>query len=817
VTFLQAWLLLPIALAAVAHGLGLLVERLAGLRLPGPLVPPLGLAALIVVATTCVSWGPTVVLATPLVVVLAVVGLVVGDRRLPRLRSWPVLGAALAFACFAAPVVLTGHPTFAGYLKLDDTATWLGIADVAMHTGRDLSDLPTSTFQLNQQAYVGTGYPLGSFVGLGVAARLGGVDVAWAFHPFLTVCGATIALTAYALMDGVVPSRRVRAVAAAVAAQPALLYGYTLWGGIKEMVIALLVVLLVAVAAATWARRPGTLRDVVPVAVVAGALTAVIGPSSIVWIAPVLGVLVARWLWEARATGAALGHQAARTGVLAGAVLLCSVPMLSVLRRQIDVQRGFSSASEANADALGNLTGPLKLTQLAGPWPVGDFRDVPSTLHLVLLLVVVGLAAVAGLVLAVRARRVGVGLYLLVALLAVAVAHLTHQTTWVLGKTLTTSSPAILLCAVVGAGALWSRRRAVGVVLLAVVAGGVLWSNALAYAENPVAPYDRLAELAHVGELTDGEGPLFDNEYEPYATRHLLRDAAPIQPAEYRPATLPLLDGYFLVKPAFADIDAFPGSTLAPYRSIVVPRSPTSSRPPGDYREVWSGRWYRLFEKDDRDRRTVLRHVPFGDSVSLPYCGNAQNGPSQPRCPQQPIAVPPCATLRALGREAAAQNATLRAFSRPAPIPVHADESLWPGAWAHDPGARTLTPTAPGTARFQIRVAVAATYELWLQGSFQRGFEVTVDGRDVGRVRDELGFYVSAPLTRVRLTPGVHAFAVTAPGTSLAPASGDGLRYTRLDGLTLQQTAPDARMLELPAKRARELCGRPLDWVELVR
>lgn len=814
---LQAWLLLPVVVAAASYGLGLLVERLAGLRLPGALVPPVGLAALIVVATTCVSWGPTVGLATPLVVVLAVVGLVVGHRRGRSLRSWPVLAAALAFACFAAPVVLTGHPTFAGYLKLDDTATWLGITDVVMDSGRDLGGLPSSTFQLNQQAYVGSGYPLGSFVGLGVSARLGGVDAAWAFHPFLTFSGAMLALTAYALLDRVVPSRRIRALAAAVAAQPALLYGYTLWGGVKEIVIALLVVLLAAVAAELWTRRPGTLRDVVPLAVVAGALTAAIGPSAIVWIAPVLVLLVLRRLWDARASRGALARQAGGALLLGVGVLLCSIPMLTVLRRQVDQQRSFSSDSEVNADAIGNLLAPLKLTQLAGPWPVADFRTEPSAVPLVLLLIVTGLAALAGIAFAVRARRGGVVLYLAVAVLAVAAAYATSQSTWVLGKTLTTSSPAILLCAVAGAGALWSRSRVAGGVVLAVVAGGVLWSNALAYSGTPVAPYDRLAELAHAGDLASGEGPLFDNEYETYGTRHFLRGAAPIQPAEYRSETLPLIGGRYLTKPAFADIDAFPATTLAPYPSILVPRSPTSSRPPGDYRQVWSGRYYALFQRGREATGTVVRHVPFGDSTTLPYCGNAQDGPSQPVCPQQPIAVPPCTTLRALGREASGQGATLRAYSRPAPVPVSADQSLYPGVWAHDAAARTLTATEPGTARFQIAVAATGTYELWMQGSFQRGFEVTVDGRKVGRIKNELGFYASVKLTDVPLGEGVHRVDVTYPKRSLAPGSGDAQRYTRLDGLTLQQTAPAAEMLELPAARAQELCGRPLDWVEIVR
>jgi hypothetical protein len=148
---------------------------------------------------------------------------------------------------------------------------------------------------------------------------------------------------------------------------------------------------------------------------------------------------------------------------------------------------------------------------------------------------------------------------------------------------------------------------------------------------------------------------------------------------------------------------------------------------------------------------------------------------------------------------------------------VYADQSLYPGSWGHDPAAHTLTPTGRGTAAFQIAVAAGGTYELWMRGSFQRGFDVSVDGRKIGRVANELGFYPSVRLSDVDLTPGVHRVDVTYPDRDLSPGSGDALRYTSLSGITLQQTAPAGKMVERPASRAAELCGQPLDWVEIVR
>ena len=45
-----------------------------------------------------------------------------------------------------------------------------------------------------------------------------------------------------------------------------------------------------------------------------------------------------------------------------------------------------------------------------------------------------------------------------------------------------------------------------------------------------------------------------------------------------------------------------------------------------------------------------------------------------------------------------------------------------------------------------IAVASGQSYELWLRGSFLRGFDVSVDGRHMGRVRDELSSFNSAQL-----------------------------------------------------------------------
>src|SRR5262245_41083284 len=115
----QAWVVFPLVLGALSLGLGLLVERIAGSPLPWPLLLPVGSTAMIVVSSLAVM-SPWPALVTPLVAGLAVFGLVLGALR--RIDGWALAAGVAVFGCFGLPVLATGTPTFAGYIKLDDTA-----------------------------------------------------------------------------------------------------------------------------------------------------------------------------------------------------------------------------------------------------------------------------------------------------------------------------------------------------------------------------------------------------------------------------------------------------------------------------------------------------------------------------------------------------------------------------------------------------------------------------------------------------------------------------------------------------------------------
>jgi hypothetical protein len=825
---LLAWVLFPLALAAVGAGWGALVERAAATRLSDALLIPVGLAAALVLAGTLTTFSPTAPAAAPVVAAGAVAGLVLAWPG-RRLGGWWAIAAVGVVLAYGAPVLLSGQATFTGFVTLDDTSTWFNIIDHVFSHGHSVSGELPSTYSLVFTGDVGPTYPLGAFMLPGVARALLGVDIAWVFQPYLACCAAAVALCLYALMAPTVPSPRIRALLAFTGAQAALLFGYSLWGGIKELTAAFLLVLGVALTAEILPRRPTRWRELLPLAVATGALIQTLGVGAAGWLAPALALVLLAWMWP-REGRKELVPSLITLGWLSALVAIFVVPIWIVLGDTLTSTGGgttFStlfSSGQSQAVKLGNLTHALSAFQLAGIWPVGDFRLTAPTLQSALWIGLTLLAAAATLFLTVRRRQFGIALYVAVALAGCTVIYLAGGTPWVIGKALAICSPALLAAALTGAGMLWSqwsRRRGgglAGTLVAVALIGGVLWSNALGYHDTTLAPRNPLADLQHIGDLMGSGRPTFVNDYEIYADRHFLRAGAPVEPAEYRSATLPLRDGAVLTKAAAADLDSFGLSTLEPYRSIVTRRSPVESRPPSIYRLVWEGRYYQLWQRPDKPLTPILEHVPLGESNTLSYCGQAEQGPAKPLCSIDPVATPKCSEIRALASDARAKHAELVAYERPAPIIARGDQTQWPGMWFHDLARHTLIPTTPGQAVGHIAVAADESYELWLGGSFTRGFQVSVDGRRVGRVKNELSAingYVQ--VADVRLTPGVHAFALTYPHGDLTPGSGEN-HLTELTAIALEPLeSRTPLLLTVAPDQAEQLCGRQLDWIELVR
>ncbi|HUN79636.1 MAG TPA: hypothetical protein VMU32_11980 [Solirubrobacteraceae bacterium] len=788
---LVCWVAFPVLLGLLAQGCGTLLARLAGRPLAPGVRIPCGVALVIAVLDLFTRAPATAPLAVPAVLALGGLGLVLHPPwRWTLGPAAPALTAATAvFAVYAAPVVLSGMATWTGYIKLDDTATWLALVDRALAHGRTIAGLPPSSYRATLSSYLTVGYPIGSFLPMGIGRAVLGEDIAWLVNPWMAFLAATLALALQRIAALCLGTARWTAAAiAALAAQPALLYGYYLWGGIKEVAGALLIGAFAVAAppALTGAKR---LRTLIPAAVVVWALIATQSPGGLVWVGP--GGLLAIALWGLRDTPRlrrpAWPAVALALALVAGGVYLVLRPRGFVERFQGVLTGG---------DELGNLVKPLRFAQIAGIWPTGDFRFAPSATAVTAVLIgLVAVGAVAGLLLALRKRRHELVLYVSCAVVGAALVDLAAAP-WLGAKALASASPALPL-AVLSALAMGWQRRA-GVRALAVgaplagcaIALGVAWSNVLAYHDVSLAPRAQFAELAEIGRRIAGRGPTLMTEYQPYGTRHFLREAAPEGASELREREDPLISGALLEKGQSADVDQIRLSSVLAYRTLVLQRSPVSSRPPSPYRLTLRDSFWEVWQRPSRPRPDLLWHLPLGDA-------------------EDPGSVPRCATVLRLARRAGVH--TLLGAPVENPVVAQLADGTHPAGWST--GTSRLAPDAPGTARIALAVPRSGRYAVWLGGSTRGPLAVAIDGRRVGTALLEIqepGQYIR--LGELRLGAGRHSVALSyrrelwRPGTGGPPEA--------IGPLVLSRVAPPPPLLALPANRARELCGRTLDWIE---
>ena len=211
-SLLVSWLIFPLVLGVLSLGCGLLVERAAGCRVQRELVLPLGFATIVVASLFTTASSRTAHLTTPLVVGLAVAGLGLAlPWRPKREDGWAAGCAAAVYAAFGAPVFLSGSSTFAGYIKLDDTSTWLAFTDRLLDHGRNSTGLAPSTYEATLTLNLTGGYPVGAFPPLGVVHELMGTDSAWLFQPYVAFLAAMLALGIYGVLAHVIESRGLRA------------------------------------------------------------------------------------------------------------------------------------------------------------------------------------------------------------------------------------------------------------------------------------------------------------------------------------------------------------------------------------------------------------------------------------------------------------------------------------------------------------------------------------------------------------------------------------------------------------------------------
>ena len=789
-TLVIDWLVFPLVLASLSLGCGLLAARVAAVEIPSPIVLPLGFAVVSVAGQFAILDTATAQLATPLVVTLAVagIGLSLPWRQL-RVDGWWLIAAGGVFLVFAAPFVLSGRATFGGYITLDDTATYLAMLDRAMQHGYQTAGLSPSTYEATLRTSLAYGYPLGSLVPLGIGRGIVAQDAAWLWQPYLTFLAALLACGLYELASGLVRSRRLRALVAFVGAQAALIYGYALWGGVKELAVSVIVVLIAVFVPGTVRHQSGA-RAVLPLAVGSAALIGVLSLGGVAWLVPPFGAVIVSALRSKHRRDAVRNVVAL---ALATAVLV--VPSAIIAGRWLSRSGAFTSAGE-----LGNLVRRLSLIQVFGIWPNGDFRTSPPSLEVTWVMVtVVAGAALLAAVLSVRRRAWALPVALATAAFACAV-YAGAGSPWIAGKALASASPIVLAAALAGASSVFEGGRRVEATIVAgLLVVGVIWSNVLQYHDVALAPSGRLSELATIGQRFAGQGPTLLTEYESYGARHFLRTMDAEAASELRRRLVSLRTGGVAATGVSPDIDEIALESVLPYRMLVLRRSGVASRPPSVYVPIWSGHYYQVWQRRG-DPSSIIEHLSLGSRL-------------------QPAAVPRCSEVLRLARLAEEQNGALAAVERAPAILLELDGSPGPplslGPYGEDPKALYLT--RPFSLEAVFSASKTANYGVWVGGSFKAGVELSVDGRRVGGARDQLNWPDTfTGLGAVLLKAGRHTLRFRYTGPDLRPGSG-GIPPFGVGPIALSTSTDDSSITYVRPTDARSLCGKTLDWIEALR
>ena len=427
------------------------------------------------------------------------------------------------------------------------------------------------------------------------------------------------------------------------------------------------------------------------------------------------------------------------TAAFVAFVAMLSVPTLLLAGRFLERQ---GSARPRRANWATSLH-PLSELQVAGIWPVGDFRGRPADIDLTYVLIgVVAVGALAGLYWAWRRRQWALVLFVAGTATGCAIT-VAVGSPWVDGKALAIASPAALVGAMAAIG--WFCRHR--------------------------APHrGNRGDARHRGRRGLVERARLPRcvarEAKPAARARGDREAVLGRRARahervravWRPAFPPQLDAESASRVA-------PPSDPAPRRTGVAKGSTptsTSSNSTGSSSTARSCSCTRPLRaarprSTARVERTLLRRLATSGAASNPH-HRAPSARQRPRARRSGAMQRGAATRPRRGgcqrphRGGGPASVTVVNLARPA----------LPDGWltsGDTPGV--VYPSASGTLETTLTVPADGRYGFWLAGSFQRAIDLSVDGRKVSTAQNHLNHPgVDTPLGEADLTAGRHEISL---------------------------------------------------------
>jgi hypothetical protein len=723
--------------------------------------------------------------------------------RLPRLGAavaWPAVAFAVAYVLALAPLIGSGRSGVLGYAMYDDPAVHITLVEeIAQHDAgandpnRDAVHAATRDLAL--------GYPLGSYAWPLFARVATGVDVFHLWTPLSAVILALMALVAYAILRDLTLPRALAAAGGALVGVGYLVYAFHAQGGTKEVLMPLAVCAAAAMAARALAADTRS-ASLVPAMIAVAAAVANLGYGGLAWVGPLALAVVAMVgvrAWRARSFSL--------LRPLAVPAALAVVFGLPAVLRTLD----FFSVSESALEdqkTIANLFGAIPFREAYNVWLAHDYRlprpDVPGLTSAAGWLVV-ALCIVGGLW-ALRRRRLAVPLSLFAGFAAIVIVT-PRSSVYYDAKTYVAVAPALGLATIAGIVAIARRGgalRVAGFVAGGLLALGVLASDVYVYSGVWVTPRYRFDELAQVADRTRGQGPLLVNDFEEYAP-YILRDSEPWIDFGFRNPSPH--HGHFPQHRGL-DLDDYSLKRLRRFPLILVRKDPYGSRPPSNYSPVFETTRYRLW------RRTGPQpafHAPIGSDGFL--------GAATLECrrgrPRNPF-------VRFVFKTARKLHLPVRAAFGPRKPTV----ALEPPNWVDFRVIKMFRPRFQisifgGSASESRDVPRPGRYDAWVQGTMGPGVSLWVRPIDqpnfgkVGSATDDVG--VSGQWTPLGVAEYERRMAFHAAPTGHSWWRAGSKHANVIGDVVLTPEGDEARVKDVPTERVTSLCGKRLDWVELLK
>lgn len=798
------WLVAPAILLTLSYSFGLGASILFRKPLGFPVAVVLGFSTIVIVGSL---FAFSTLTAPHSALIIAMSGILIFLVALTWFRQYfnfdfiAALAGSLTYFIYGLPVIAYGHPSWAGWYRLDDTATFLAVTDRLMNVGRSVPAMINSTYdKYVESIFVAApgshfSYPIGSFIPYGITSKLTGLDLAWLYQPFLSLCAGLTAMVLVVILRDYVKRGTALVAFSSISVLSSTLYSYAMWGSIKELALLPPLVLFGWSIFRVFNNPRERIHQVIAVASLF-AMILVGGRASFGFLAVIVfvGFLIRIWPRNKIIFFTSLG-----TFVTIGVVLAYFIRAGNAFLGNLFIPIIGDS---------GNLTQPLSLFRIMGVWPTQDTLVTPGLKNIVFIFITIGfLFTLAGLYFSIR-RKEWIAPTLVVASVAVVANAQLWGGIWLTGKAMAMASVFTVLLACIGFHDLWLEIRASDKPLLRMLKRGwvipilgllfgasVLLSDSYTYKNVALAPYRQTQDLKTIGELFAGEGPALMTEYSDFGPEYFLRklDAEGVGVLHVHP--LNMRDGTTPLTGASVGIDLFTNATIDRYNLLVLRKSPIGSRPPMNYRLVWSGERFTVWKK--RDIAVEIKAtLPLGTNFS-------------------PARIPSCTEVSDFLLQKAVGDIVYTASRDPVYLVDFAKGDL-PTQWI------PIVPYTAGIAKYgsggfarNIFVPQTRNYDLSIAGTFYGRLRLDVDGVPIysGNTVIELNSFLAVHLTQTHLSAGTHILSVIIdspplmPGTDTPSALGPIFISTQFAG--------DVKVQRVPNSELGQLCKRNLDWIAI--